>query len=168
MNIYELARTNLPNTWDTLANNTYYGEPLLQSKVDFVKYRIFSTIVNSTIEESVYTPLQMHYAAKYVALQVIPVGIDYYKSQRQTITTTGTNESISYPDRINALGKLQESLTKEVLELALDLPADSVVSRKRMATPKFDSADWRTPDPKTFPKKDECFNSLPSVQTVRE
>lgn len=154
MTIYDLARTNLPDTWDVIANNSSYGQTLLQSKVDFVKYRVFSTIVNSTVESSVYNPIELNYAAKLTALEVIPIAYDHYKNIRQTITTSGTRETVSYPDRIAALQKLSESLTKDVMALALELPKTSGVKR-RVLGPKFDSADWRTLDPKKFPKKDD-------------
>lgn len=164
MNIYELARTNLPNSWDAIANNSYYGEPLLKSKVDFVKFRIFSTIVDSTIEESVYNPLQMNYAAKYTALQIIPVAMDHYKSLRQTITTTGTNESVSYPDRIAALEKLKDQLTAEVTDLALDLPADQINHRPGKV-PMFNAAEYVTENPKLFPRKVSKYE-IPSNQRI--
>lgn len=151
--IYSLARINLPVSWDILANSSSYGSTLLQSKVDFVKYRLFSTIVNATVEETVYNPLEMHYAAKQTALQVIPVAIDYYKNQRQTITTTGTSETVSYPDRIRALEKLQELFTKEVTDLALDLPSTSITKRRRKVLPKYNTTEFVTEDPLDFPQK---------------
>lgn len=149
--VYSLARSNIVDTWDLLEKKETYGQALLQSKVDLAKYRVFGTIANATIESQIYNPLQLNYAAKLVVLDVIPTAIDYYKNQRQTINTTGTQESVSYPDRIRALEKLYTTFTKEAMELATELP--ELRARSRKATPKYNTKALVTLDPSTFPVK---------------
>lgn len=159
--IHDRARENLPESWDVISNMPY-GPALLTGKTEFVKYKLFSTIVNATVEESVYNPIEIQYAAKQVALQVIPIAIDYYKSKKQSISTQGgSTESVTYPDRINALEKLYDLLTREVIDLASELPSGSITKRKRKIIPAYGTErDLVTQDPSEYPKKWE--SNIPS------
>ena len=160
--IYSLARSNIVDTWDLLEGKANYGETLLQSKVDIAKYRLFGTVVSATIESTIYNPLEMNYAAKMTALDVIPTAIDYYKNQRITIQTTGTTEAVSYPDRIRALEKLYATFTQEAMKLALELP--DLQKRSRRALPRGNTKPLVTQDPSDFPVKQSPKDPFHGVQ----
>jgi hypothetical protein len=50
-------------------------------------------------------------------LAIIPAGIDYWMNKRNTYSASGSAETATFPDRVNALQKLYEQLTHEVAEL---------------------------------------------------
>ncbi len=85
------ARGYLPETWDALANSTFYGESLLDIKQKFVKFALFGTVVTTNDEDVYYNPLVLEYAAKALAVTIIPAGADYYANKLISITATGTN-----------------------------------------------------------------------------
>lgn len=160
--VYSLARINIVDTWDLLEKKENYGQALLQSKVDLVKYRLFGTIANATIESQIYNPLELNYAAKMVVLDVIPTAIDFYKNQRITINTTGTQEGVAYPDRIRALEKLYETFTKEAMQLATELP--ELKKRSRISLPRYNTKPLVTADPSDFPVKQSPKDPFHGVQ----
>lgn len=111
------ARGYLPETWDALASSTFFGEPLLESKGKFVKFLLFGTVIDTAQEAVLYNPLVLEYAAKGLAISVIPGAADYYANQIQTVTSTGTNETRSYPDRIASLWRIHARLLIEMTEM---------------------------------------------------
>jgi hypothetical protein len=141
----------MPSTWDRLSNDARYGDRLLQNRIDYVKYKLFATIVTPAAEATVYNPLLLDYAAKEVALQIIPAGIEYWMTQPESINTTGTSESAGYPDRIDALKRLQEWLLAEVRELRPLFP-DTFTVRRKGRFPGVSNNDQGviTPNPSEF------------------
>lgn len=111
------ARGYLPQTWDSLANSTFYGEALLDSKQNYIKFTLFGTVVNPSLELSLYNPLVTEYAAKNLAISIIPAGADYYGGKMIAITSTGTNESKTYPDRIGMLWRTHARLLQEIQDM---------------------------------------------------
>lgn len=111
------ARGIIPETWDALANSTYYGEQLLGMKSNFVKFQLFGTVVDTSQEAVFYNPLVLEYAAMGLAITVIPGAADFYANKIQTITSTGTSESRTYPDRVANLWKTQAALLVRMQEL---------------------------------------------------
>lgn len=111
------ARGIIPETWDALANSSYFGDTLLGVKRDYVKYVLFGTVVMPSIESTVYNPIITEYAAKGLAITLIPAGADYYANKLQTMTATGTNESRTYPDRIANLWNIHARLLGEMEDL---------------------------------------------------
>lgn len=108
------ARGYLPETWDALANSSFYGEGLLDNKRNFVKFMLFSTVVDVSLEATVYNRLVLEYAAKGLAITIIPGAADYYANKLQTVTATGTTETRSYPDRIASLWRIHARLLVEM------------------------------------------------------
>lgn len=128
------AKQFLPVTWSALSKDSRYGDNMLLNRVNYVKYRLFSTISDATAEANFYNPLIQDFAAKVAALQIIPAGIDYWMDQHLSVQTSGTSEAVSYPDRIAALDDLRLWLTKEVAEIQPEL-ADVITVRKRSGYP---------------------------------
>jgi hypothetical protein len=141
----------MPVTWTALSRDKRYGDRMLRTRTDYVKYKLFATVSVPTAEATFYNPLVLDYVAKEVALQVIPAGIDYWMEQHISVQTTGTHEAVTYPDRINALEKLQEWLLREVRDLRPQL--DGVFTpRKRGRLPGVSNDDVGviTPNPQDF------------------
>jgi hypothetical protein len=141
----------MPVTWSALSKDSRYGDRMLATRINYVKYKLFSTVVSATMESTAYNPLLLDYVAKEAALQIIPAGIDYWMEQHITSSTNGTSEAVSYPDRIRHLEKLQEWLFKEVAELREELPGEFTV-RKRGRGPAVSNTTVGTitPDPADF------------------
>jgi hypothetical protein len=97
------------------ATNLYYGEQELQGLADFVKFRLFGTAVNATLEDS-YDPMLANFIGKLTTLQFIPAAIDFWGDQLLQENTTGTNESVMYPDRRDGLLKIFDEIRAEVKE----------------------------------------------------
>lgn len=111
------ARGIIPETWDALANSSYYGEGLLDGKRNYVKFLLFGTVVDTSQESIFYNPLVLEYAAKGLAITIIPAGADYYANKIQTVTSTGTSETRSYPDRIASLWKIHARLLLDMADM---------------------------------------------------
>lgn len=111
------ARGYLPQSWDALSNSTYYGESLLDLKLKYVKFALFSTVVNTSSEDTLYNPLVIEFAAKALAITIIPAAADYYADQYISMTATGTNESKTYPDRVASLWQIHARLLKEIEDM---------------------------------------------------
>lgn len=153
--IYDLAREHIPVTWDAIASNTKYGVTLFENKIEFVKYKLFSTVGPT---DSTYNILQQNYIAKETVIQVIPTAIDYWKEKEQSIVTTGTNETVSYSDRISALEKLRNQLITELKELQLYM--GGIVNTKRHVIPRYNTPTFVTPSPDSFPKQESCSDPI--------
>lgn len=148
------ARQIMPLTWDALSNDSRYGDRMLNTRVNYIKYKLFNTVVDPELEMATYNPFVVDYAAKCVALQIIPAAIEYWMNQQETVTTTGTFEMVTYPDRIRALKDLQDWLTAEVRAIEGELPPGTITPRKSGRGPKIANGyDLITPNPQTWPKQ---------------
>lgn len=113
--IYRAARSIIPITWDALESSDKYGDSLLQERIEAVKLNLFASPV--AVEDEIdYDVRVIEFAAKLVAIQVIPAGVDYWGAQFQSVVAQGTQESVSYPDRIAALWKIYERLQIQVAQ----------------------------------------------------
>jgi hypothetical protein len=158
------ARAQIPQTWDALARASIFGSELLTLTSDAVKYRLWSTVAEPADEYAFYGPLGCMMAGKWIAIQVIPAGADYWSDQLTSETTSGTNETISYPDRINSLWRIHARLLQEMKELSPQF--DAIFGRtaiRRISMPTV--SDWGIPlvtanpysttppiNPTTYPK----------------
>lgn len=111
------ARGYLPETWDALANSSFYGEGLLDAKRNFVKFMLFGTVSAIQSEATLYNPLVLEYAAKGLCITIIPAAADFYANKLQTVVSSGTSESRSYPDRIASLWRIHARLLVEMHEM---------------------------------------------------
>jgi hypothetical protein len=123
---YEYAKSYLPVTWKHLEEEQ--GDDTLQNRVEIIKLRVFGQEI-AVEDEADYDIRVQDYIGKLVALSVIPSAIDYWMNQHQSLSATGTNENVSYPDRIEALEKLREKLAaevaadQEIIEAIIGIPA---------------------------------------------
>jgi len=143
------ARAQIPATWDALARSSTYGPELLQRTTDVIKFRVFTTTAANADESSFYDPIELDYAGKLVAIQVIPAGADYWSDQLQSETTSGTNESISYPDRIASLWRIHARLLTETEQYRSEFQAQyGRIPDTRVSVPKVSkTGPLVTPDP---------------------
>lgn len=112
--VQDRVRSYIPVTWDAMLHASVVGPNLLAMMVQDAQYRLFMTVVDPTLEASVYDPWILGFAAKYAALRVIPAGADFWSDQ--AVNVNARDESVSYPDRINALWKVHGRLLAEVRE----------------------------------------------------
>lgn len=150
--ISDQARQLMPITWDELSKDARYGDRMLQTRINYVKYKLFATIVDPLEEVTSYNPLLLDFVAKNVALQIIPAGIDYWMNQQESISTSGTREAVSYPNRINALKNLKEWLEVEVSNLRPEFDGQFAVRKKSRAPKVSNGNDLITPNPQKFPR----------------
>jgi hypothetical protein len=111
--VARIARSIIPITWDKLEDSQVYGDRLLQDTIEAVKKSLLVATVLPEDEKDLDIRV-VRFLAKLSVLQVIPAGVDYWMNQHQSISTTGTQESVSYPNRIDALWKIHERLLIEV------------------------------------------------------
>ncbi len=114
--VEELVRSEMPRTWDALARSPIYGEELLRTKIESVKYGILPTSLAAAAETSYAKPL-LNYVAKCVARDLIPPAIEFWMREKITVSTTGTNEATSFADSITALRDLDKKLAIEIEQL---------------------------------------------------
>jgi hypothetical protein len=136
------ARAQIPQAWDALARSSIFGSELLTQVTNYIKFRLWATVVDASIEATTYDPVGQLYAGKLIALQIIPAAADYWSDQLTSETTTGTNETISYPDRIASLWRIHARLLTEVKELSQEF--DAVYGRtavRRLAMPTVSDSD---------------------------
>jgi hypothetical protein len=111
--IYKVARSLIPITWDALANSNSYGDELLQQKVELIKAKTLATTVLA--EDEIDLDIRViDYLAKLVVLSVIPAGVDYWGSQRISVSATGTNENATFINRVEMLWQLYEKFLVQV------------------------------------------------------
>lgn len=150
------ARSEIPATWDALAQASTFGDLSLQIKLDYIKYSLFGTVVDQATEIAMYNPITLAYAGKMLALQVIPGGMDYWTDQSITFTGAArqSSESVGYPDRVKNLQVVYARLVEETEKLAgVVIGVNGVVAgSRRMLMPRSSEygKPYRTPDPHTF------------------
>lgn len=152
--IAESAKSTLPITWDALLTDSRYGESLLTAKVDYVKEKLFGEVI-TVGEEETYSLMVINYAAKLVALEMIPPGIDFWMNQPSSESATGTTEVHTFVDRAEALRKLAERLLQEVRRDEADVLA--LLNRPRKSARSVPALstiddDLLTPSPQDFPR----------------
>jgi hypothetical protein len=111
--IYRAAKSFMPITWQRLEESLNYGDKQLQNKIEIAKITLYGSELS--VEDEYDLDIRVvDYLAKVSVISVIPAGKDYWASMASSKTTTGTDEEVSYPDRIEMLEQLHEQLTKEI------------------------------------------------------
>lgn len=118
--IANIVKQYVPASYAALvgATNAYYGPDELQSLADYVKYRLYSTVVDETDEGTVYNVQEQRLLGMLTTLQFIPAAVDYWSDQLASTTTTGTNESDAFFDHRPDLWKIFDRLTTESVALS--------------------------------------------------
>lgn len=135
------------------SDNRLFSTGDLQALADYVKFRLFSTVVSETDETVYYSPAANLFLGKLTTLQFIPAAIDYWDSQLSSIVATGTGEVANFRDHLNGLVKIWERLSEEVL---IDAKTLGFSLRKAGLLPGVSYGDngrgiLVTPDPQEFP-----------------
>ena len=152
--ISEKAASNMPETWAQLRKSAVFGSAFIASKEQYVKFRLFGTVANPQDENSFYNPVVQEYAGKIFALAMIGPGIDYWGNQTISVSLKGTDETVSYADRVKMLIELQKRLAAEASELLplVEHAINLVPFTKAFAKVSPPGEDM-TPDPQKFGKE---------------
>lgn len=159
--ITEAVRRYVPATYNAMliapSDNRLFATNDLQSLADYVKYRLFSTVISEGDEAVLFNPQEAQFLGKLTTLQFIPAAIDYWDSQLSSIVATGTGEVANFRDHLAGLVKIWERLSKEVLQEAFIL---GFTLKRAGLIPAISYGDngrkiLLTPDPQSFPKQYE-------------
>lgn len=147
------VRGILPVTWDAMSNDKRVDDSVLVEAITYAE-TLYLGEEPDEATQAVMDRLVVEFIAKYAAIAIIDPAIDYWMEKSQTVVTTGTNETTTYPDRIKALKELKESLTKEIAQLEpVVSPLIPVIrTRKGTSAPRMSTinAPLLTPDPQDF------------------
>ena len=150
--IADRTRAIMPITWDALSKDSRYGEELLQNTINVVKERIFG---DTPPEENVMALVVVDYTSKLIALELINPGIDFWMSQPQSATATGTAEDVTYPSRTTELRNLRTYLVAEIKKLepeVIPLIDYNRLKRPPRASSSTQNDPFLTPSPQEFPR----------------
>jgi cell fate (sporulation/competence/biofilm development) regulator YlbF (YheA/YmcA/DUF963 family) len=170
--ITDSVRRYVPATYRAMVEATsptakYFTTSDLQALADYVKFRLFSTVVDESQEATAYNPHVRQFLGKLTTIQYIPAAIDYWDAQLASKTITGTNEVAAYRDHREGLIHLLEELSRQVADEWLELAPEYgfTISRSTMV-PRVSYGDngrgvLITPDPQEFPAMDS-YEASPS------
>jgi hypothetical protein len=150
--VAQRVRGLIPFTWYELSRSEQYGDDLIEQAIDIVEWTLFKTSLTA-LEESVLNLFVVDFIAKLVAIEIIPAAIELWMNQPIVVSATGTNETVSYEERIDALRKLREDFLKETREKAAEI--DVILGTNRgPSLPLLNTiADpFLTPSPQEFPR----------------
>jgi len=150
------VRSHIPQSYQALISASYYGETLIQQHIDDMQFKLFSTVVGFSLEATMYDRYELGYMGKVCTLDIIPSAIDYWMDQLQSETATGTDEQITFPDRISALEKTYARLAAEVAEEKATFEDYTDTTIRAISNyPKVSTSadDMVTTDPAEFPKE---------------
>ena len=154
--ITNIVKQYVPASYAALvgATNTYYSLEELQGLADFVKFRLYNTVVATLSEAAVYNPKELRLLGILTTLQFIPAAVDFWGDSLSSTTTTGTSESNAYFDHRTDLWKIFDRLTTEAQALSEDIGVNIYAARG--VVPKVSYGDngreiLITGDPQEFP-----------------
>ncbi len=143
----------LPVTWDAMSSDTRVDDSVLLDPVLYAEVYYLGEEPEKDAQEGM-NRLVIEFIAKNAAVALIDPAIDYWMEKSQTVVTTGTNETTSYPDRIRALEKLKEALMREIAKLEpIVSPLIPVIrTRKGSSAPRLSTINdpLLTPNPQDF------------------
>ncbi len=153
--ITNIVKQYVPASYAALAGatNSYYSLEELQNLADFVKFRLYNTVVAELSEAVVYNPKEQRLLGVLTTLQFIPAAIDFWGDSLASTATTGTHESDSFFDHRPDLWKIFDRLTIEAQALSEDIGINIYAARG--VVPKVSYGDngrniLITPDPADF------------------
>lgn len=157
--IAKRVRAHMPVTYAALVNDANIGESMIQDTIDIVKTLYYATNVDPSLEATNYGSIVCDYLAKVTAINIIPSAIDYWLDRPVTISLSGTNESMTKPDRIEGLWKLHEKLLRDVKEEAYLAPP---ITKGKSAIPGIvNGGNFVTIDPQKIGKREGEQLGLP-------
>lgn len=144
------VRGYIPETYYALSTASTYGESAIQEKIDDVKFSLFATTVAYALEATTYDRYVLSYVSKLCTIELIPSAYDYWMNQISSESTTGTDEQISFPDRIGALEKTYARLSLEVNKKKAEFESYIGTTVRLNSYPRVSTvaSDMVTSDPK--------------------
>jgi hypothetical protein len=129
--IANIVRQYVPASYAALAGvtNPLYGPDDIQSLADFVKFRLYNTVVAEASEAVIYNVVEQRLLGVLTTLQFIPAAVDYWSDQLASTSTTGTSESDSFFDHRADLWKIFDRLTVEAKALGAELGINIYAAR---------------------------------------
>lgn len=129
--IANIVKQYVPASYAALvgATNSYYGPEELQSLADFVKFRLYNTVVAEASEAVIYNPKEQRLLGILTTLQFIPAAVDYWSDTFASVATNPTSESVSYFDHRNDLWKIFDRLTAEAQALGPEVGVNIYAAR---------------------------------------
>lgn len=146
----------IPITCDALASDMRVGEPPLRRAIDLAKETVTGTVVTENLEQN-YPLIVVDYIAKIAVIEIAPMARDFWMNQSTSISSTGTNEIVTYVDRADAMDKLREALLLETRNKQMEISkmVGFYIDNGR-AVPRLNSANINpfhlTPSPEEFPR----------------
>jgi hypothetical protein len=154
--IASIVKQYVPASYAALvgATNTYYSPEDLQSLADFVKFRLYNTVVAEASEAVAYDVRQQRLLGILTTLQFIPAAVDYWSDRYASVSTSPTSENVSWFDHRPDLWKIFDRLTLAAQELGTEIGVNIYAARG--VVPKVSYGDngrniLITTDPETFP-----------------
>ena len=154
--ITNIVKQYVPASYAALvgATNSYYSPEDLQSLADFVKFRLYNTVVSELSEAVIYNQTEQRLLGVLTTLQFIPAAIDFWGDSLASTATTGTSESDSFFDHRPDLWRIFDRLTAEAQALGTEVGINIYAARG--VVPKVSYGDngrdiLVTPDPHEFP-----------------
>lgn len=148
------VRNLLPVTWDAMSQAAMVDSSVLLDPIEFATAMYLGEDKPSEETINGLNRLVLEFLSKFAALELIGPGIDYWMAQKLSITTTGTSETTSFPERVRALEKRREELIADLAKLepivAPLIPA--IAARKGASAPRMSSLgdELLTPNPQDF------------------
>lgn len=106
-------------------------------------------------EDEFYNPIVIEFAAKNLALTLIPPGADYWSNRMITVTSTGTNESKTFPDRIASLWRIHAQIINDIRAMLPQvqqyLPGAGLRNVSSVATNSGRDRPYLSVDPRLWP-----------------
>lgn len=143
----------IPESYHALTNSSYFGETLLQEHIDDIKFKFFATVVSFSLEATTYDRYVLRFLGKVCTLNLIHPARDYWMNQITSENTTGTDEQITFPDRLAALEETYRRLYAEVEAESDEFESFiSTIIRKKSTYPGVNTSsdDLRTTSPTEF------------------
>lgn len=146
----------IPITWDALERDPRVGDGPLQAAVNLAKQTVTGNVTPSSQEQN-YPLIVIDYIAKIATIEIIPAGVDFWMNQSQSISSSGTNENLSYTDRANQLENRRNDLIQETRDKYTEVAKMiGYWSDNGRAVPQLSSANINpfhlTPSPEEFPR----------------
>lgn len=129
--IQNVVKQYVPASFAALisATNSYYSPTELQSLADFVKFRLYNTVVAEASEAIIYNVKEQRLLGILTTLQFIPAAVDFWSDKYASVSTQPTSESVSYYDHRPDLWKIFDRLTAEAQALSNELGINIYAAR---------------------------------------
>lgn len=158
--VADATKSHMGETFDGLVSSEHYGSGYVMRKIDVIKQRVLNSPPDVEDEDTLHK-LVIDYLGKLAAIDLMPAAIDYWARQAQTDSTgSDPTETVSYPDRLEAMKQLQEELLRQTRRdeiVVTPLLEDPRTRDAVLVGPAIDEVDdcKVTAEPRFFPRYDD-------------